>query len=285
MRIRQFALFLPVLLCVLRATAQVSPPDTPPSPDLVCSRSASYRATLNLSFTPASDPLIPGSDTAQIPIVLAVVHSPRLSLFRLSRRLNDSVAELVSKATSVDLSGVLDEHPLVESYVVLDNRAARNIPVDGVVSVTLRASSERNVLSVLVHLSPSPAWFAGLDSLPLCLSTDKPAFLRFNDSFALRNFNAGLDNGRSFQDDPNPYPDGETVAVSEIDVLQGVTLATVSLEKLPSPMIWWKIVIGVLSAIIALSIIAIIVVPRLVARRKNKGESKVPAARPQSTEW
>lgn len=241
-----------------------------------CSGSAEYDVKVDLSFTPAVDPLIPAPGRAQIPVLVAVVHSEDVVLFRLTQRLNDSVAEVASRGTAEDLQAQLEEMKGsggVSSYEILTTRED-DIPVEGSVSFRLQADGDTGSrLTVMVHLSPSPAWFAGLDAYALCREkTDGNgfAYLAAADNVTLGNFNAGLDKGQSFEADPDPYAEGSTVPVAVVDSLDDDRLAALSLRLRERTMTWWKILVGVLVAVIVIVVVSVFVVPRIWRRKATE---------------
>lgn len=248
--------FLTLCLVVLMLSSFLSPVSGDDN-DKACELDASFDLKLQISFTPSIDPSV-DDEASQIPIILAVVHTPDTVLFRVSQRMNDSVAEVASRATALDIEKWFksdDGAARVSDYKIMETRGATSIPVEGSVDMTLRAKGMATRLTIMVHLSPSPAWFAGLDAYDLCAINvnETPRFV------VLKNLDAGLDKGRSFQADPDPYAQGETVPVSVIDVLENEDTVILSVTRLPPSgggVAWW---IPTVASMAVLAVIGVVV--------------------------
>lgn len=239
--------------------------------DKACELDATFDLKLQISFTPSIDPSV-DDEASQIPIILAAVHTPDTVLFRVSQRMNDSVAEVASRATALGLEKWFksdDGVARVSDYEIMETRGATSIPVEGSVDMTLRAKGTATRLTIMVHLSPSPAWFAGLDAYDLCTLkvSETPKFV------VLKNLDAGLDKGRSFQADPDPYPQGETVPVSMIDVLENEDTVILSMTRLPPSgggVAWWIPTVGSMAALVAIgAVIFLLMRYRIVTKGVN----------------
>lgn len=276
---RSLRRFILVLLVLSLSTARHVSADE-------CGGSVDYDVQVNFSFVPAVDPLIPSKGRAQIPSLVAVVHSPDIVLFRLSQRLNDSVAEVASRGTSSNLESELNDlqdKGAVASYEIISSRD-QEIPVDGSLQLRLTARDAATRLSIIAHLSPSPAWFTGVDAYALCQeTTDKNefAYILSAGNITFGNYDAGLDKGQSFEADPDPYAEGDTAPVSTVDTLTDVRLAVLSLEIRPRSLTWWKVFVGVLAAVIVISFVSICIYPRCFRKKKTED---IPLTQ-SNTEW
>lgn len=247
---------IPTILCLLLLLVSMASGDDRNG----CQLDATFDLKLQISFTPSIDPSV-DDESSQIPIILAVVHTPDTVIFRVSQRLNDSVAEVASRATAQGLEKWFksdDATNRVSDYeIVEETRGDTSIPVDGNIDLRLKAKGKATRLTVMVHLSPSPAWFAGLDSYDLCglNDTGMPRFVVF------KNLDAGLDKGTSFQADPDPYPQGETVPVSVIDVLENEDTVILSVTRLPPSsggLAWWIPTIAGVTVVMAVAVVVVV---------------------------
>lgn len=250
--LRPILTLCPFLLLLLVSTASADG-------DNGCQLDATFDLKLQISFTPSIDPSV-DDESSQIPIILAVVHTPGTVIFRVSQRMNDSVAEVASRATAQGIKKWFksdDSTDRVSDYEIVEETRSgdtSSIPVDGNVDLRLKAKGKATRLTVMVHLSPSPAWFAGLDSYDLCglNETGTPRFVVF------KNLDAGLDKGTSFQADPDPYPQGETVPVSVIDVLENEDTVILSVTRLPPSsggVAWWIPTIASVTVVVVLALV------------------------------
>lgn len=220
-----------------------------------CTGTQYYVLAVRISFTPNALGTVPRK--GNIPVIVVVAHNSSFKLFKSGERMGDIVAGIARTGVTDALGRELDRlvgEDLVSSYTFF--------PDPGVNSTTLLQVFVRDnvsYVSLLVPLSPSPAWFSGIDSYNLCNSEGK--FVTEKADIPANNFDSGLDRGNSFNADPDPYGKDENVPVGpEGSIGDGIHFVRLSVKqgKLPevissnepslsTPVRWWMILIGALA--------------------------------------
>lgn len=257
-----------------------------------CGGSKPYVLSVKFSFVSAVDARIPDPDQTRIPILVAVAHSPKFILFREAQQLNDTVAEVVSAGTGRTLKEELEiavESEIVRSYAFAGQGAGEStISPDGTIRLQLTVRDEASRISVVGQLSPSPAWFVGIDSYDLCRQVEEGRssvqWVSDTGQVVFTNFDGGLDKGRTFDADPDPYED-ESIPVSQVDGLRGKEIATMSLvQGTLNSRRWWHIALGVLLSICVLVFFLFFVFPRL-RRRLSARKENIPLSAEERVGW
>lgn len=258
---RLFALFLCTLwlACSVHAT---------------CRGRQSYVLSVQVNFTRNILPSIP--EKARIPLIVAVVHKESYILFKTGNEVTDEVAE-VAKQGRADLL-VARLKRFRDSGSVSSFSVVEDIPIDAVTRMEVTAEDDASLVSIIAPLSPSPAWFFGVDSHDLCRSEE---FVSEEGGIVLSNFNSGLQKGTSLEADVEDYPEGESNPVGPVGPLDDKTFAQLSLEQGTLGVDWWKIFLGVLVAVAVAVVLIVFVYPR--CRRKKPAD--IPLTAPDGVQW
>ncbi|PXF45411.1 Spondin-2 [Gracilariopsis chorda] len=243
-----------------------------------CEGDQSYVLSLQMSFTKAVNPLIPPPEKARIPVVVAVAHKPSYHLFEKAKKLTDQAAEVASAGKADDVKQQfkkLSDKGDVASFQIL-----KDVPIDDLSQLELRVKGSASRISLMAQLSPSPAWFIGIDSLDLC---QQSKFILERSNIRVKNFNSGLDRSREF-DMSNPYNEGETIPVEPLagTIDNDDLLAVLSVEQGTLGVDWWKILLGVLVALAVIVVTTCVLIPLWRRRRKR---ADIPLTTQQGTEW
>lgn len=242
--------------------------------DAACRGRQSYVLSVQMSFTRQN--LATVSEKARIPLIVAVTHSASFTLFRKGDYLTDEVAEIAGQNRRDRLVARLDS--LKDSGSVSSYSVSEDIPIDDVTQLEVTAEDDASLVSIMAPLSPSPAWFVGLASHPLCV---KDEFIPEEGGIVFKNYDSGLQQGESLAADVEPFPEGETNAVAQAGTLDDTIFARLSLEQGTLGVDWWKIFLGVLVAVAVAIVLIVFVLPR--CRRRKPAD--IPLTAPDGVQW
>lgn len=244
-----------------------------------CEGEQSYVLSLQMSFTKAVNPLFPAPEKARIPIVVAVAHKPSYHLFEKAKKLSDAAAEVASAGKADDIKQQFKK--LMDKGDVASFQILNNVPIDDLSQLELRLKHSASRISLMAQLSPSPAWFVGIDSLDLC---QQSKFVLERSNIRVNNYNSGLDRSREFEMS-DPYNEGETIPV---EPLAGIIdnddlLAVLAVEQGTLGVDWWKILLAVLAGVAVIVVLTcVLIIPMWRRRRKT---ANIPLTTQDGTEW
>lgn len=243
-----------------------------------CSGKQSYVLSLRMSFTPAK---VVGTDNRKllVPVVVAVSHTDEYNMFSERETLNDAAAEIAKTGRTSVIEKRFRKakrEGKVESWKVLED-----ISTDKISKMEIRVKDDASRVSLMAALSPTDAYFVGLDSFNLCGEGDQ--FVPETNAAKLRNYDGGLykPSGDILGSNQEEYEEGKEKPVSIVNSLKETEIATLFIEEGVLGVNWWKILLGVLIAVAVLLVLIFFVYPK--CRRKRQTE--IPLANEEGVDW
>lgn len=239
-----------------------------------CTGKQSYVVTLSMSFTQNKDPSIPPPEDASVPILVGVSHTSDYFLFRNTRVVDDAAAEVARTRRSDKIAEKLDDlkkEGSVRSYFILED-----VPIDDISQLEVTVEGEATRVSIMAPLTPSPAWFVGVDSYNVCKDN---ALVLEDRQIVVKTYKSGLETGESWTGKGVPVELKNALPVEELEDTERI--AQLSVEQGTLGVNWWKILLGVLAGVAVLIILVIFIYPR--CRRKQHAD--IPLTTQEEIDW
>ena len=194
--------------------------------------SATYRVTFNPNWTEAQFPVDYPASAGFSNIVVAV-HAPTNEVFSLGQQASAGLQVFAETGDSSALVTELSSSGSEDSVDFFVTEAATGGGPTAAQSVNVTVDPEKTSVSMVVSMTPSPDWFAGVDNFSVILTSDT---LVSEQTLTLAVLDAGTDSGDTYNAADNPTsPQGviEVVNTPPIGTAGGLTpaIGTVTITR------------------------------------------------------
>ncbi|WP_435578177.1 spondin domain-containing protein [Gilvibacter sp.] len=161
---------------------------------------ATYRVTFNPNWTEAQFPTDYPANAAFSNILVAV-HAPGNNVFRLGQQASAGLQVFAETGDSSALATELTSSGSEDSVDFFVTSSAAGGGPTAAQSVNVTVDPEKTSISFVVSMTPSPDWFAGVDSFSIVLPSDA---LVSEETLTLSVLDAGTDSGDTYNAADNP---------------------------------------------------------------------------------